>query len=369
MRSQSIILVTIKRIQMMLPSRHISRFFLVGIILLAGCIQPIDLATDYIGGQIVISGAISNDPDDPQYLDIGITAETTRLPLPVDDAVAYLFDNQGTRVPYTFIGNGRYKLQDNFRGVPGVSYRLEVTLSDGRFYQSEPEKMPWQTASLDAKGQFKIVQLTDIEGAVTSRPLIDITADIQLPEDENLYLRWSMSEVYIRNPTDFPDIFNSIPPPCYISGEVDPQRIALFNGAENSTKKLVDFQLGQRLVDNTFLEKHYIIVQQHSITFEAYDYWRKTDLVANRTGSIFDTPPAELLGNLKCITNPGQKVYGYFEARNTATDRFYTLPSDISVYIEPFCYYVPDKPLYLYAPECLDCLSLPNSSWQRPDWF
>lgn len=348
--------------------KSISRYFIFALAFFGGCIQPIDFATDYVGGYVVISGSVSNLRE-AQYLDIGITADTRRLPLPVNNAVAYLFDNAGGRIPYTFVGNGRYQLQDNFAGVPGDSYLIEVTLTDGRLFRSEPERMPEQAATLIASGQFKFEELTGIEGIATTRPVIDILADVTMPANDPLYLRWAMSEVYIRNPTDFPDVFNSIPPPCYISGEVDPQRLELFNGAENKSKELTNLLIGQRLVDKTFLEKHYIIVHQHSITAKAHDYWRKVDLLANRTGSIFDTPPAELLGNIKCITDPEQKVYGYFEAANTTLDRFAIYPSDLDIFIPPHCNYEPGKPLFLYEDECIDCLTLPNSTGLKPDWF
>lgn len=315
----------------------------------------------------MISASITT-AEEPQLLQIGLTAFTTRLPIPVENAVAYLFDNRGTRIPYNNLGNGKYELQERFVGEPNVQYIIEVTLADGRAYRSTPQKMPETNVPLKSKFKFGYEELIDVDGIPIRKPLIEILTDVDLPTAP-VYLRWTMEEVYIRNPTDFPDPFNTIPPPCFIWNEVDPQNILLFNGKENSAKKLTDFLIGKRLIDPTFLEKHYIVVKQHSINFDAYEYWRKVNVLVNQTGSIFDTPPAELKGNFVCITDPRETVYGYFEVQNTTVDRFYTLPSDIPLYIEPFCQYSQEKGAHLYAKECLDCLTLPNSSHTKPPWF
>jgi hypothetical protein len=121
-------------------------------------------------------------------------------------------------------------------------------------------------------------------------------------------------------------------------------------------------------VDYSFHEKHYFTTYQSSITKEAHEYWRKVDILANQTGSIFDTPPAEIKGNVINVKDTQEKVYGYFQAANQTQDRFYLLPSDFPFpLLMKSCTY--DLSIIEYPSRCLDCLSVRNSSYNRPDWF
>ena len=109
-------------------------------------------------------------------------------------------------------------------------------------------------------------------------------------------------------------------------------------------------------MDYSFHEKHYFTTYQSSITSDAHEYWREVDILANQTGSIFDTPPAEIKGNIFNVKDTEEKVFGYFQAANQTQDRFYLLPYDF-----PFPLTMESCTYYWYKDEyptrCLDCLT------------
>ena len=61
------------------------------------------------------------------------------------------------------------------------------------------------------------------------------------------------------------------------------------------------------------------------MTRDAIEYWRKVNILANQVGSIFDTPPAEINGNIKNLNNQDEKVYGYFQTVNETYHRIYII--------------------------------------------
>ena len=97
------------------------------------------------------------------------------------------------------------------------------------------------------------------------------------------------------------------------------------------------------------------------------DYWEKLDKTANRVGSIVDSPPSPVQGNIYNINDPGVTILGFFEAINTDTTRRFTLPRDLPIFIKS-CKYVGSFGVR-YADRCLNCLIIPNSSLTRPSYW
>ena len=265
---------------------------------------------------------------------------------------------------------GTYVLE-NMTGVSGRAYHIVVTLPNDHVYESKAEVMP-QGAVLDSV-YYEIVNkdFTNEEGFVSPQPFVQLYANSTLlPQEKPIFLRWRTEETFLLTPTDFPDPFGSVPPPCFVTKNADPQNVALFDGSLTSAGQIKDNRIVSRLMDWSFLEKHYFTVHQSSLTAEAHDYWRKVAILASQVGSIFDTPPAELTGNITSLTDPSEKVLGYFQAVNQSYKRLLIHPNDL-----PFlpndqkCTFDPLKNLIEYPSRCLDCVSQVGSTFIRPEWF
>jgi hypothetical protein len=343
-------------------------------LLVTSCLSPIDIATDKVGGTIVIAGQVSTQAG-RSTVQIGSAADKNRLPIPISGAAVILEDNDGNTFIYHGIDSnpGTYELANDYIQA-GKFYRIEVVLPNGSIYKSSIEQIPIEVGSISSV-DYEVVKdkVLDSGGALVTQSFINIFCTSNLPEktnNNNAYLKWSVEETYLFSPTDFPDPFGSIPPPCYITQNADPQRIVLFDNL-NSTTRLIEKQLvASRIIDFSFLEKHYFTCYQTALTKEAYEYWRKVDVVANQVGSIFDTPPAKIKGNVFNTADSKEEVLGYFQAVNESYDRFYTLP-----YLLPFevnatkCDFTGSFSNLDYPSRCIDCLSIRNSSYNRPNWF
>lgn len=341
---------------------------------MAGCLTPIDLEIDKFEGTgyVVIGGQISNLPD-RNYVDIGITYYGGHLPDPVLRATVNLLDDTGNT--YNYLENlskpGRYE-SFNVSGIPGRKYHIEVKLRNGKIYQSKEELMPAQVGKDNIQHDFVTEEFIDFEGAFVSGTFLKIRTQPTFPNYKPYLCRWVIEEVYQISPVNFPDPFGFTPPDCFVTQNADPQRVSMFDGREFSASLASDILIASKPIDQTFHYKHYFTIYQSAITPESLDYWSKINVLANQTGSIFDTPPAEITGNIKNINSLNEKVYGYFQATTQSMERFYITRADLpeNAWLQPYCEYDDGKPnLADYPLPCQNCRSVRNSSYQRPPWF
>ncbi len=335
-------------------------------LLLASCLTPVDIDVESIGGRIVIAGQVSSVAERSK-IEIGITSDANRLPEPVSNAIVELYDDLGNVFEYHEVPEepGQYILHDV--GMPGRKYHVEVTLS-GKRYRSADEKMPSAVGVDSAYVKLTNEQVRGASGEVSLRWMAHIRASSQLPQtEEPLYIKWSPEETFIIVPTDEPDPFALVPPNCYVTQNVDPQNITLFDGSTLKTQKVPDQVLATRLIDQSFHVRHYFTVFQSSISHNAFEYWRKVNIVANQVGSIFDSPPAEVRGNMVNINNEDEVVQGYFQAVNETWQRFFVVREDLPLELPVYCEWRGWD--VNYASECVDCITARNSSYKVPDWW
>jgi hypothetical protein len=151
------------------------------IILLSSCLSPIDLPTENAGNRLVVSGQVSPIADQ-NYVQLGRTADTDRLPFPVTGAFVQLLDDVGNEFNYEEdeFNPGMYFLKD-FSGVPSIQYFIRIWTPEGETYESTPETMPEDAGTVTAYFDVQREETTDIEGAVTEKPFIKIYSNALLP--------------------------------------------------------------------------------------------------------------------------------------------------------------------------------------------
>jgi hypothetical protein len=340
-------------------------------LLLSSCLTPIDFEVNNEKEVIVVSGQIST-LEERSVVQVGVTAKDNRLPIPVSDATVEAIDNFGERYPYEHDFNfpGTYVLNQT-TAIAGRTYQIQVVLNDGRTVLSQPETIALSAGTLKTRYEIVEQEYADGEGIITRQPFLKTLGSSTLPNGgERGYYKWSSVETFLLSPTDFPDPFGSIPAPCFVHKNADPQRVVIYSG-ENSTKSNIEDQLiCSRIVDWSFLERHCFTTYQSAISKNAHEYWRKVNIVANQVGSIFDAPPAAVVGNLYDPQSSNRKVLGYFQATNEVYNRFFVMPFDLPFPLTmPNCTFDGSFDPQDYPTRCINCLSVPNSSYNRPEWF
>jgi len=332
---------------------------------LMGCLTPIDFELENQTGEVTVYGQVSNFGR-RNYVDVGITAGTSRKPVAITSATVALKDNNGNSFQYQkSIVAGRYELPQ-FTGVPGTTYWIEVRLSSGEVITSEPDTMPLSVGKDAISYEFSDEFLTDAEGQVSQLSWLNIRALPTLPQGKTTFLKWAVDEAYLLVPTDFPDPFGSIPPPCYVTGVADGQRITLLK-SEGVLQVSEPMLIAKRRYDKTFHTRIYFLTYQSSMTEAAYNYWRNAGILSTQVGSIFDTPPAQLTGNLHVQGDETRVIHGYFNALYEEYNKFSITRGEVPYDFLPYCEYAPER--FDYPRECLNCLVQQGSSYTRPPEF
>lgn len=289
------------------------------------------------------------------------------LPRPLAGASVALYDEEfGGTWNYSETKPGVYELQNFFHRSPESRYSLQIVIGD-RQYVSVPQAIPEVIGSDELSFSFERTRLDDNPDAAQ----VVIQSEITLPEQVgDYYLRWAVDEAYFWDLTFFPNPFNRAPPPCIVFGIPDPERITLVNGDLLNRPGGKSTQIvAKKLVDQSFLSRHFFNVRQLSISKDSYEYWRRVRELVNNTGSIFDSPPAPIRGNIINVNNPDEVVLGYFETAKAKVTRIYTTFADVPFFLEKICEYEPGKARASYDPTCLSCNVFPNSQMAYPEWW
>jgi hypothetical protein len=338
---------------------------------LISCLTPVSVDIGESIPLIVISGQVSTLPD-RTYVQVSSTRDPARLPQGTINCEVFLIDENGATNLFTEIVDqqrpGTYKA-NGFTATPGSSYHIRVRTPDGVF-ESMPERVPLQTGTDEISYEFTDETVIDAEGIPFKNKMILVYTTPTLPvSDVPVYIRWQLDEVYVIIPTDFPDPFGYVPPNCYVSQTVDPQRIPMYNGINFSEQRTSQILLGKRIAFQTFHYRHYFISYQSAITPEAHEYWTKVDILANQVGSIFDTPPSPITGNVYNVEKPAETVLGYFAAVNESMKRISLTQNELPFKLPDYCNFSAARPFSFWPSECLECISVRNASFERPSWF
>ncbi|CAN5188674.1 hypothetical protein BH23BAC1_BH23BAC1_49420 [soil metagenome] len=342
------------------------------LILFNSCLEPIEFKTPKQLNLLVVDGKITNSLTG-NIIKLSRTSETDRILEPVFGATVKIYDNTGREENYYSrhdLGGGTYFHKgDIVKGESGLTYFIEITLiEDGSVYRSIPETMPYLTATDSAYIDFKTIKEQNNIGEFVDRKVVEIFTNTKIEQqNSSVFLKWNIEEAYKLSPTDFPDPFGNVPEPCYITAITNPQDVILFNGDLVKSDRITNKLISTRGLDYAFLDRFFFNINLSSLTREAYTYWNAVNQIVNNVGSIFDSPPAPIKGNIYNINNQDEQVLGYFQASSIKTSRIMLLRADIPFFIPPYCEYIPGKDDY---PDlCLNCLSIPTSTLERPDYF
>ncbi len=360
--------------------RKYGSILIIGIgLLIDACVEPIDFETDPAGGQLIVTGGITNAKG-AYEVTLKRTANLNRtFPVPEGGAQITLRNDRGQQEAFREQDGGVYRTAGVVQGQPGETYEIEIVLADGTTYRSRPETMPTAIGKDSAYYEIGKQEKVSDSGVLFEDRVVEVYVDTQLPENEpTLYLKWDLETVYsvttiIRTPLSTSITY------CYFFDYPDAQTVRLFNRQELPGGEVLRKQfLGARGIDYSFLERHYFNVIQSSLTAEAYQYWQQVGDLSNRTGSVFDTPPGLIRGNVYNVEDEREQVLGYFEAAQTDTSRFFLTRTDLPVTIGANC---PCTSLFLNLDQtnlpftvgslcpCTLCSELPGVTLDPPSYW
>jgi Domain of unknown function (DUF4249) len=329
------------------------------------CVTLFEPQTNFRFGQLIVNGRITNlEEQEPIILQ---KTRSDGLRVSIRGAEVTIFEDEA---PHRLEegAEGKYFMPTALKGKPGRFYKLKIVLSNGDTFTSLADKMP--TTNGDFTPSFEILrkEFIDDEGTVVTRPYLKIISDVSL-DSAGLNIRWDVTETYFFTMIRVPSSFGANEAPqCFNTNTISAQDFSLFDGTDIRTKTIKKLKIAEREIDKTFAERHGFTVYQNSISSEAFAYWKRVRFLITQVGSIFDTPPALIAGNISNDIT-GAPALGFFEASNIRFKHFFVYPSDIPFYIPRPCNYIEGKADWAYPKECFDCTYLPNGTYVVPKWF
>jgi hypothetical protein len=178
--------------------------------------------------------------------------------------------------------------------------------------------------------------------------------------DNNQYYRWAFDETW-KFKVPYPKMFDfnmtdssitrvgTIKDYCWKNRKSDDILIySNYSGQSVPIKKEPVFFIASDQ-SNRLLIQYSILVKQYSISKKEYDFWNNLKQVNESGGDIFAKQPFTVIGNIKNLNNPKEKVLGYFQVSAVKQKRKFITFRDISSLKLPVFKYSCD--LFVKGPE------------------
>lgn len=326
------------------------------------CIDEINLETKGGDKKLVIDGQITNQK----------TAYTVRvsrsgdfsendfgLATPETGASVRIFSGTNQMTPFNEVSPGVYQTNtEEICGIINESYYVEVITQDGNIYQSKLEKLLPVTPIDNLSYASLAKEEVNNTGNIVTKNYVQIFAATQVPSDlNNVYFKWDLSGVYAF--AEPPELITSRV--CFISEDTFVNSIAIFDGESIPGQQLLNQEILTREIGFQFAFRYCFHAYQQSLTREAHQYWTNIKSLKEASGSLFDVPPGKVKGNIVNINDPTEEVLGYFYASAVDTSRLFIQGLSLEGSFDQ-CSREP-------MPYCTNCISLPNSTFNKPDYW
>lgn len=359
--------------------------------LVTSCLEVIDFQSDETGGQLTIYGKITNSDLHDQSIRVSRATSDRNPEEIVENAVIEVIDDQDCVHTYFFDEkNGFYAPNAPYAGIPGRSYRARIQV-DGQEYLSSFQKMPLSQSKDSTYFQFRRITTLSNTGGEAEAIFMQVFTDSEIPEtDEPLFIRWDILQVYVQlgiilPSSNFP---RYSPIDCYIEEPFIGETLKMHDGREVGPGTLQGQFMAETLLDESFNTLRGFGIVQNSITEEAFDYWARIEEVSNRVGSIFETPPAAIRGNITNVADEEDFALGFFEVARVDTTGTFVTPDDIPVFLGNGGNFILCNEEHTFAelfavpfecfpclldigvhPACINCTILNNSTRTRPSYL
>ncbi|CAM3699061.1 DUF4249 domain-containing protein [Mucilaginibacter galii] len=211
-------------------------------------------------------------------------------------------------------------------------YRLRIRTSGGKEYLSDYTEVK-VSPPIDAVG-FE-AQTNGVQGLQVYTNTHDAT-------NKSRYYKWDFVETYKYNTNNFSSYIvdgrsirqRNLPGEdiYYCWRTINSSNIVLA-----STLKLTNDVVAKAPIkkippgDERLGIRYSIIVNQQVLTKDAFDFWEILRKNTEQVGSIFDSQPSQLQGNIHAVSNPAEIVIGYISAGTIQRKRIFIDAGEVPV--------------------------------------
>lgn len=312
-------------------NKHIFKLFVIAFLLFSGfgCKKaytpPPTIKTDY-NSVLVVEGFINNGAGKTKFtLSKASQLDHVTTFMPEKTATVTVESEQGTIANLIHTGEGIY--ENSLSINPTQKYRLRIKVNATQEYLSDFVEVK-TTPDIDK-----------ISWKETSKG-VEILADTHDDQHASKYYMWNFEETWLFNSnfdSDFIFKQNSmherLPEESVFRCWTSSQSTSIILG---STSKLTSDVIENQPIavippkSEKLGIRYSILVKQHVITKEAFEYLEVMKKNTEELGSIFGPLPSQQIGNIKNIHNDKEPVVGFVYATSQKEKRIFIDNKDIS---------------------------------------
>lgn len=322
-----------------MKSTFTSQYAITGLLLIAGCIDPYSPSISEDSNNILVVDGYLNSSDGTAQIKLKRAISLYDNTYPNESNASVIINSSGgTTYPLAETSEGYYELSGiDFSQALSEKYQLQIQTQDGKEYQSD----------------FVELKKSPPIDSITWKPSptgITLYANSHDSTGKSRYYQWTYKETWEYNA----DHYSSYK---LVDGVILPkppeESFYICWNNKNSSKIIIGstIRLSQDIVKDfplTFIERgskkisrrYHILVQQRTLTEEAFNYWQQLQKTTESLGGLFDPLPSQVISNVHNIKDPFDPVLGYFNGGSVQTKaifiRFYDLP-DYLLYNPPKC--------------------------------
>ncbi|MBX2915045.1 MAG: DUF4249 domain-containing protein [Cyclobacteriaceae bacterium] len=294
------------------------RLFIFILILIAwGCVDPYNPPEIRKAAPVlIIDGFINSSGNSKLTLSWSQNIGDVNQPHFETSATVWIEDKTGTKHYLSSDNHGSYSL--NSQLLPATHYRLHITTSNGKQYQSDFEPI-MQTPLIDSVNW----KLTNTGGVAFHVSTHDDFSSVG-------YYKWTFEETWEYRSAFISsiqlDASNQVVPRTeYINQcwrTLTNTDILVESTTRLQKNQVSQFQLTTFLQNSERARHRYsLLAKQQAITQAAYNYWKQVKQSTEDLGTLFGPLPHQVSGNIKCTSHPNEIAIGYFSISTVSTQR------------------------------------------------
>jgi hypothetical protein len=308
---------------------------------LQSCTEPYVLQTETFESALVIEATIT---DEYKFQEIKLS-RTYRMeedgPTPETNAVVYITDSNGNRYNFSE-STDKYVSQQEFKALPNVTYQLHITTADGKSYTSTDEKLSSLT---------NINTVTAAEGSIgNGEKGVQVLVNSNKTSNITEYYRYTFEETNkviapqwidkMGKVTWFDPIplvmpygkFEMIDWPyeaktCYSTE--NSKEILQANSSTSSTNTTIYPIRFIKVNDYKIAVRYTIKVTLYNESLEAHNYYDALKKTSTNGSLLSQSQPGFYIGNIKNLSDPKEKIIGFFDVSHVSSERIFFNFEDI----------------------------------------
>jgi len=339
------------------------------LLLLTGCIEPLELDIKQDDVRLVVDGLITDEPG-PYTITLTKTQSVPYTPQAIPrevGATLTISDDLGNTNFLYEISPGIYETQPGFQGKMNQTYTLHITTAAGEKFTSTPETLRAVPEIDNISYEVEKRIALDKENQPSDVYWLNAYIDTKDKAGEKNYYKWEYEVVYQvdTQPWDYcepnPRGTMCIPKPkrccstCWVTiynDAISIQNDRLVNGNELKKQFITKLPVNNQI----FNSRLQLEVKQFSISETAYDYLKVMKSQLIDVSNIQSPPPATIIGNINGLDKTAKKPLGFFGASSVKKKAIFISTKDLGVGLRPLIY--PD-----------DCRAIDNSTALRPFYW